>query len=394
MAHVIVARPFDFNRLSGTLRARGASLADLNPLTGLVLPSTPPYDLAAGFAREGKFFALRKLNGRVGDSDLAGRLSIDQTRARPLLQADLASRHLVLADLYAVIGGAPSHAAGHTLSPKQRAISTRLAAEHRLFPDTRLGLDHLRAMDAKVAYTAQSVAAGKIPVRGLALRVDLNGGVLTADPLQMDLPQGRLRGLVRIDARAATPTTAIDLGLAGARLESLVGRGKPSPPLQGALFARARLTGGGWSVAQVMASANGETSLVVPRGEIRKSLSELLGVDVNNGLFLLLTKSRMQAPIRCAVADFSARDGVLGARQVVIDTDNVLTKGAGSIDLRDETIHMTLAGKPKKFRLIRLAAPITIGGRLDDPNSGSSSARPRLSSPPAPRWAPSSARWP
>ena len=92
----------------------------------------------------------------MGDSDLAGRLSIDQTRARPLLQADLASRHLVLADLYAVIGGA---LAKRPATPFRRRSgrSPRLAAEHRLFPDTRLGLDRLRAMDAKVAYAAQSV---------------------------------------------------------------------------------------------------------------------------------------------------------------------------------------------------------------------------------------------
>ena len=300
----------------------------------------------------------------------------------------------MLADLYAVIGGAPRHTAGHALSPQERATAVRLSAEHHLFPDTPLDLERLRAMDAQVSYAAQNVSAGKVPVRDLALKVELRSGVLAVDPLDMGLPQGRLRGFVRIDARASAPTTAIELSLSGARLEHLFGHGGASPPLAGDLYARVKLTGVGQSVAQVLASSNGAASVVVPRGEIRKSLSELLGVNVNNGLFLLLTKSQRQAPIRCAVADFSDRDGILGARQMVLDTDNVLTKGTGSIDLRNETIHMTLAGKPKKFRLVRLAAPVTIGGRLEVPNSASRSARPRPSSSPAWLLARSSRRWP
>ena len=366
-----IAHPFDFGQIAGALRVRGPDLSQLNRLTGLVLPASPPYDLAAGFARRGKVSALSRIAGRVGDSDLAGELRIDHTAQRPVLAADLRSRRLMLADLYAVIGGAPRRTAGHTLSPAEQATAARLKAEHRLLPDTPLGLDRLRDMDATVSYSADAVDAGKTRLHALAIRLALQGGVLSVDPLRIDLPQGRVDGMVRIDARGPSPTTTIDVSLVNAGLETIVGRGKASsPPLAGALYARTRIAGTGRSVAQVAATANGGISVVVANGEIRQSLAELLGIDATKSLFLLIAKSGAQTPIRCAVADFSARNGVLDVRQGVIDTGVVLAKVNGTMDLRNETIDLVVAGKPKKFRLVRIAAPITIKGRFEDPDFG------------------------
>ncbi|HEY2179145.1 MAG TPA: AsmA family protein, partial [Caulobacteraceae bacterium] len=77
------AHPFDFNRISGRIHASGPDLAGLYGLTNVSLPNTPPYNLASGFARVHKYYAFRHIHGRVGDSDLAGSLSVDDTRKRP-----------------------------------------------------------------------------------------------------------------------------------------------------------------------------------------------------------------------------------------------------------------------------------------------------------------------
>ena len=44
--------------------------------------------------------------------------------------------------------------------------------------------------------------------------------------------------------------------------------------------------------------------------------------------------------------------------------------GTGTVDLRDETLNLRLAGKPKKFRLVRIGAPITVKGSLASPRLG------------------------
>ena len=365
-----IAHPFDLNSVSGNVVLHGQDVSDLSRITGLALPMTPPYALSAGFSRVQADYAFRRIHGRIGDSDLAGALSVDDSSGRPFLTADLTSRRLRLADLAPAFGGAPRNTAGHTVSPTEKVIAARLRAEHRLLPDTPLDMRRVRAMDARVSFKAQSVDAGSLPIRALAIKLALDHGVLTLDPLAMSLPQGDIAGAVRIDARANTPLTSMDVRVSNARLETLVrGRGGP-PPLQGGVFARARLAGAGASVHAAAAAANGQLSIVIPGGEIRQAVAELMGIDATKGLFLLLTKSQQQTPIRCGVADFQATNGVLTVRRIVFDTGVVLVNGSGSVDMRDETFNIRLSGKPKKFRLIRIAAPITLKGSWESPKFG------------------------
>ena len=117
-------------------------------------------------------------------------------------------------------------------------------------------------------------------------------------------------------------------------------------------------------------AANGVVAVVIPQGQMRKLLAELMGVDVTRSLFLYLSKDPKPPPVRCAVAAFKAKGGVLTAQRLLIDTGDVLAQGGGTVDLREETLNLRLNGKPKHFRLIRLAAPITLTGRLDAPKFG------------------------
>jgi len=54
---------------------------------------------------------------------------------------------------------------------------------------------------------------------------------------------------------------------------------------------------------------------------------------------------------------------------VVLDTNDVLATGKGSIDLETEKIDLRLTGHPKEAR-IRVMAPITIQGSLRSPSVG------------------------
>ena len=139
---------------------------------------------------------------------------------------------------------------------------------------------------------------------------------------------------------------------------------------QGALVGHARLSGAGDSVRAAAGTASGVVALAIPQGQMRQLFAELMGVDVGKSLFLYLSNDQKPTPVRCAVAEFRAHDGVLTAQRLLIDTGGVQAQGKGTIDLRNETLNMALNGKPKHFRLIRIAAPITLTGRLDNPKLG------------------------
>jgi AsmA family protein len=201
--------------------------------------------------------------------------------------------------------------------------------------------------------------------------VKLNAGVLRAEPLDLDLPQGRITGFAQLDGRKTNAVTDLDLRLANARLENLFPvKFQGATPFAGPLAGRARLHGTGDSVHDAMGDANGEVMVVAPGGEIRRSLAELAGVDVIKGLGLLFSKNQATTPIRCGVMHMTAKGGVLNADRLIVDTGPVLIDGDATVNLDTEHLMFRLKGHPKKFQLVRLLAPITISGPMLSPKVG------------------------
>ncbi|HEY3950338.1 AsmA family protein [Phenylobacterium sp.] len=361
-----VPKPFDMSNFWMNVTSRGPDLSDLYGLTGVPLPNTPPYDLRARLSRDVHLWKVDAITGRVGSSDLTGRLSVKTGGKRPFLTADLHSRSLDFPDLGALFGGARK--TGPVASPKQIAVARRLQAQKRIFPESTLDFSRVRAIDADVSFKADAIANAPINLRSGSTRVKLNAGLLRADPLVLDLPQGRITGFVQLDGRNTDAVTDLDLRLANARLESLVPiKFRGVPPFTGSVVARARLHGTGDSLHDAMGDANGEVMVVVPNGQIQKSLAELSGVDLIKGLGLLWSKDQSTTPIRCGVLHFTGRGGVLSADRLIVDTDPVLIDGGGYINLDTEALGFTVKGHPKKFQLVRLLAPITVSGPMLSP---------------------------
>src|SRR5262249_6912243 len=158
------------------------------------------------------------------------------------------------------------------------------------------------------------------------------------------------------------PVTAVDARFTDLHAETFIK--SSDKPIRGTLEARAVLTGRGNSVHAAASTANGTFTAVVPKGGMRHSLAEWTGVDVLSALSLNLAGDSSDTQLRCAVASFGAKDGLLTAQQFVLDTEPVRIDGSGTINLRDETMDLKLQGKPKHFQLVRLRAPITVKGSL------------------------------
>jgi uncharacterized protein involved in outer membrane biogenesis len=132
--------------------------------------------------------------------------------------------------------------------------------------------------------------------------------------------------------------------------------------------ARAVVDGRGDSLHQVMSDANGKVTVVLPSGEIRSAFAELMGINVVNGIGLLLTKPDDRAQIRCGVAQFDIQDGLMKAQDVTFDTEKVVIRAQGDIELGPEALNLEIKGNSKKFRVGRLWTPIEVKGHLKKPS--------------------------
>src|SRR6202048_5109813 len=215
-----VLKPFSLAGLDFDVTLSGKDLAEGFYLTQLALPNTPPFKLHAHIARNGMRVGVTDIAGKVGESDLQGKLDIDAIRKRPFIAGDLVSQQLRMKDLAASLGTKPKsvtsldakaqgvEGAKHP-QPKEKAPPADPNA--RLFPDAHLQVERVRAMDGDVHFRAKSIDAGSVPFKRVALRVKLDNGVLALDPFAFEMPQGHLTGNVKIDARTNVPKVHIDV---------------------------------------------------------------------------------------------------------------------------------------------------------------------------------------
>jgi uncharacterized protein involved in outer membrane biogenesis len=197
----------------------------------------------------------------------------------------------------------------------------------------------------------------------VAARLTIDHGLVSVSPLTADLLDGKLQGKVRMNASSDNPADELDLQFSHLQIGQLDRNPKGPRRFDALLNATIGITGHGRSLHQIGATANGRILATVPGGTLRESLAELSGEDLR-ALGLLLTRSQHQSDIRCAAANFDARDGILTSQNFVVDTDDVLIPGEGSIRLDTESLHLSLIGHPKQLRLLRMSAPILLGGTL------------------------------
>ncbi|MEO8301815.1 MAG: AsmA family protein [Rhizomicrobium sp.] len=348
-----ITEPFHLDRFTARIDVSGPTLSDLYFMTGLVLPNTPPYRMTLTAVRESSTsYRLNGINASMGGTDLQGDLAVDASQEIPLLTGQVASRVLAFEDLGTLVGGG-----------KRAPVASKY-----MLPETVLHTERLRQSNAEVDYRADSIKSRDFPLTGLTTHISVQGGVLNLKPLAFGFTQGKLSGSLKVDARKAIPTSTVDARITDLRAENFI-KGSDKP-IQGVLEARAVLTGSGNSVHAAASTANGTFTAVVPTGGMRHSLAEWMGVDVLTALSLNLANDNSNTNLRCAVAGFQAKDGVLTAQQFIIDTDPVRVDGSGTINMRDETMDLQLQGKPKNFQLVRLRAPITVTGGLAHPALG------------------------
>ncbi|HEX2227022.1 MAG TPA: AsmA family protein [Candidatus Binatia bacterium] len=350
------------------LEISGDNMANLFPLIRLVFPSTPPYRLKGRLKHEGKTWSFTNFSGRVGDSDLSGNIAVDTGPQRPVMKADLVSNLLDFDDLAGFIGGTPRAGAGETATPKQKQQAAIEKQSDRVFPDQPYNLERLRAMDGDVRLRAKRILAPNLPIDNLNAKLSLKDGVLKFEPAALDVANGRVELYSTFDASKQPSRVHIDARFRQLEIKRLFGKSKFAEKSTGPLSGRIALSGTGHSFRELMATAAGNTFLVMSGGELSGLLVEVAGLDVAEALGRLVRGDKA-VPIRCAALDFQGKEGQMGIQTLVFDTDDTIIFGEGSIDLRDEKVNIVLTPVPKDFSPFSLRSFVRVSGSFKNPSA-------------------------
>lgn len=347
------------------LTAQGANLKTPFTLLGVVIPDTRRYRITSKLTLQGEEWRFTRMNGRFGDSDLAGRMTISMPKERLLIDAALNSRNLDILDAGPWVGYSPQRLDAQGGKGAIREVGGR----PRVLPDAPLASESLSRFDARVRYRATNVRTGTIPIRNLEIDLGLDRKLLTLKPVAFDLAGGRLTGDIDLNARQSPVVTDYDVRLSPVRLKSLLaGFDIEDSGTTGTVKARLQLRGFGDTVRESLGSSNGRIAIILPQGTFWIRNTELIELD----LFQYVTKAlakQLKDPteIRCGLLAFTVRRGTAIADPIFIDTQRSVIRGRGSFSFADEALDMSIEADSKKFSLFSGQSPIGINGYFAEP---------------------------
>ncbi|HSV20634.1 MAG TPA: AsmA family protein [Casimicrobiaceae bacterium] len=348
------------------LDLRGDDLSLLYPTIGLALIPSPPYRLQGRLVHSGQSWEFRKFAGKVGDSDLAGDLTFETREPRSKLSANLTSRVLDMRDLQGFIGPRRGAKPEEPPAEKQQKAANVEAQKDRLLPDQAFRLDRLRAMDADVKFVGQSVRNKDLPFDKVNAHVKVDNGLMTLDPLDFGVAGGTVASHITIDGRKDVPAASAKVDATRLQLPKLLPTVNLTKTSVGAIGGRMDLAGQGKSLGAMLASSNGRLAIAMSSGEISNTLLEVIGLDAGEIMKFLFEGDR-NVPLRCGVADFAVKDGVMDAETFVLDTTDTIVRGEGQISVADETMALKFTPVPKDPSIFVLRSPIHIEGTLKHP---------------------------
>jgi AsmA protein len=232
------------------------------------LPDPGALRLAAALTLGEGRLSLAELDATVGDTPLAGDLTLETKRARPYLSGALRLAELNVGRLLLRPGPAVAVAAGGV--PVQPA--GRPQVEKRAngdWSDERIDLKALPLADADLTLSVERVAYKDLATGPSTLRLGLENGFAKVTLDDMQLYGGRAQGVVTLDATNPTPAIGGNLTLEGISVLPLLRDGLGFEWLEGSGGIALALAGRGESVRQVVAGLNGKVAVNVGNGSIR-----------------------------------------------------------------------------------------------------------------------------
>ncbi len=347
--------PFHFKAAQLNFTVAGNDLAALYPIIGVPFPPTPAYKLAGFIDHIGQVWTFHRFKGTIGQSDISGDFAVDRSKQPQMITADLVSHQLVMKDLGGFIG------ADRGTQPSQVP-----PASDKVLPSEPFNLEKLKAANADVHFRNEKIVREQLPLKKMKAHLIITDGVLKLAPIDFDVAGGNLISTIEMDGRQPRIATRADITAKGLHLGQLFPDSQLAGADTGIMGGRAQLVGSGNSIAQMLATANGEAALIMNGGSVGELMLRLSNLDIANA-FLVLLGGDKQVAMRCLVGNFKAVDGDFKVKDLVLDTAKVNITGSGNVNFTDESLKLRLVPQSKDFSLASLRGPILVSGSFKNP---------------------------
>jgi len=189
-----------------SLNISGDRLDELDRIAGVSLPPLGPYSVSGRFAVSRDRYGISDFALRVGKSDLQGSFNLDLMGDIPTMTIDLAADALYLVDF-----DVGDWSATESDPAPKSAAGTASAADavRTMVPLFDIGL--LKRFAVELSLAVRKVESSTREFGAGSATVHLKDGVITLDPLRLELPKGPLEFAMVVDPASAPETPALAL---------------------------------------------------------------------------------------------------------------------------------------------------------------------------------------
>ena len=344
----------------------GASMADLFPLGGVLLPRTPKFStegrVVGTLGRDNLNLRYENFKGKVGGSDIGGTLAYLQRDPRPILRGEVVSQKLVWNDLGAIVGAGDE--------PKKQKAGQVKQPPGKVLPVSPFNTESWGKMDADVKFSGkQIIHSDRLPIDNLDTHIKMDNGVLSLAPLNFGVAGGRIAIGLKVDGRDSLAKANMALSARGLRLRDMFPTVESMRASLGQLNGDAKLSATGNSVAALAAGANGELKALVSQGTVSEFIMEAMGLNAGRVVVNKLFGDK-QVKLNCLATDIDIAKGVMKPNIFVLDTEDAIVEVDGNISLAKETLDLDIRPRSKGLRLFSLRSPLYVAGTFKDPDVG------------------------
>lgn len=360
-----VGDPSSLSGLDMSFSASAPDLQDMEVLSGIKMPTLPPWRIAGEVKRDAAYWVLQRFDGKVGDSDIQGDVRLDLTSTPLEAYANLISTTLDLDDFAGLLGGVPDPDESATV--QQQKVAEARDEDDRILSDESIALAGLtRYFVGAVEYRAEAVRSPVWPIESLDTRVEVNEGKANVTRLKIGAAEGLVTGSALLDANQQPTTGEIELEVNAVNLREIMESIGIDDDSFGRIGGNVRFWFAGDSVAEIAASLDGGMFLLMTEGKLDALLLELAGIDVVESLFLLIDPGKTLSTLDCAYLDLAVEEGVADITRLVVDTNDTVFVGDGQIDLNDESLDVAVEPYPKDTSLISAQSSARVRGTVGD----------------------------
>ncbi|MDB5675647.1 MAG: hypothetical protein JWM65_2629 [Sphingomonas bacterium] len=346
--------PLETHHMTVDVTARADDLRLVDAVIEAGLIATQPVNLTAHARRNGRDWDVTSVSGRIGQSDIAGHITVHKANGRNRLDGAIVAERLRFDDFRSDEGAAKAQALVRAEGPK-------------LVPNLRVNIGKIDHTDGTIAFTVRHLVDndGAGAFTAISGRVTLDHQLLIVDPLSFTMVKGAMSGTLRVDQRGGrgVPLVTIDVAIRDSSLGVIAGTA--GGEVDGRFEAHARLTGPGSTIREVVGNSDGMLGVMARDGRLPAKIASMIGFDAGRSLF---TGGDEEAGLRCVALRLDMRHGVGRANPFIIDTTRSQSAGTGTIAFPSEALAFEMTGRPKDRIVLRLPGSLYIGGTIKQPD--------------------------